>query len=96
MRSVLPSAQSQPPRPRKPLTAIAIEKLQPKPYRYERGDPGGGIGEAELLALGPRGDVEVGLGDIDADEPGRGLHGDLLSWWSADDFPAWPRLADPE
>jgi integrase len=28
-----------PPRPRK-LTAIAIEKLQPKPFRYEVGDPG--------------------------------------------------------
>jgi integrase len=40
MTSVLPSAQSQPPRPRKPLTAIAVEKLQPKPYRYEVGDPG--------------------------------------------------------
>jgi integrase len=40
MTSVSPSAQTQPPHPRKPLTAIAIEKLQPKPFRYEVGDSG--------------------------------------------------------
>jgi integrase len=39
MTSAAPAAQSLA-RPRKALTPIAIEKLQPKPFRYEVGDPG--------------------------------------------------------
>ena len=40
----------------------------------ERGDPLGAVGQAEFLAIGPRGDVEMGLGDIDADESEHGFH----------------------
>jgi integrase len=41
MTSATPAAQSHShPRPRKPLTAVAIEKLRPRAYRYEIGDPG--------------------------------------------------------
>ena len=39
MTNPAPATQSTP-RQRKPLTAIAIEKLKPRPYRFEIGDPG--------------------------------------------------------
>jgi hypothetical protein len=38
MTSAAPASPA--PRPRKGLTAIAIEKLKPKSYRYEIGDRG--------------------------------------------------------
>jgi integrase len=38
MTSAAPAPHA--PHPRKGLTAIAIEKLKPRPYRYEIGDPG--------------------------------------------------------
>lgn len=39
MTSTAPAAQNNP-RQRKPLTAVALERLRPKPFRYEVGDPG--------------------------------------------------------
>ncbi len=54
----------------------------------------GGVWHAELLAVGSRGDIEVGLGDIKSNETWCCVDNMAPVSGSADDIPAWPSLAD--